>query len=220
MESRDFDGFAVPADDDAEFGAPANAPGQAQSRQARMELKSWLSALAVEETRAAQGPIRTPEWVELWRELCDEREPVIDPDGELALNVRGEARVRRRWNWRQALYIAWMATPRGKRIPKTQGELADMLGLSSPAAFRNWRRHKPEIDERIKAVPRDLLITHLADVYDALVEVASSPDPRSHPDRKLFLEMVGEYTPRAEVKADLALAGPVALLPETDEDDE
>jgi hypothetical protein len=195
LESRDFDGFT------AEAGEPAGEPA------GREKVDGWL--LGVE---------KPPAWLELWRDLCDERAPVIGADGELALNARGEARVRKRWNWRQALYIAWMATPKHKREPKTQDELADLLGLASTGTFRNWRRAHPEMVERIQQVPRDLLVTHLADVYDALVYVARSYDPRAHPDRKLFLELVGEYTPKAELKSDVTVNAPVALLPEADDD--
>lgn len=167
------------------------------------DVETWLA-----------GAERPPAWLELWRELCEERAPILGKDGELALNERGEARVRRRFNWRQALFIAWTATPKHLRTPATQNELADLLGLASTGTFRNWRRKYPEMDERIRQLPREMLITHLADVYDAMVAVATSPDPKATPERKLFLELVGEYTPRSEVKADVAVQAPVALLPE------
>ena len=196
MKTRGFDGFE-PSGDESE-----------DMLTGRAAVDAWL-----------QGAEQPPAWVELWQDLCEERAPILGHDGELALNERGEARTRRRWNWRQALYIAWMATPKHERIPKTQDELADLLGLSSTGTFRNWRRTHPEMVERIQATPRELLITHLADVYDALARVASMYDPKANSDRKLFLELVGEYTPRAEIKSDVTIQSPVALLPEPDGDE-
>lgn len=173
MKTRGFDGFEpVSGDDEPEVSG-------------RAAVDAWL-----------KGAEKPPAWRELWLDLCEERAPILGADGELALNERGEARVKRRWNWRQALYIAWMATPKHLRTPKTQDELADLLGLASTGTFRNWRRTHPEMSERIQSVPRELLITHLADVYDALATVASMYDPKANSDRKLFLELVGEYTPK------------------------
>ena len=202
MKTRDFDGFEPPGGD-----IPADDESEDQPT-GRAVVDAWL-----------QGVELPPAWVELWQELCEERAPILGRDGELALNERGQARTRRRWNWRQALYIAWMATPKKQREPETQQELADLLGLSSTGTFRNWRRTHPEMAERIQALPRERLITHLADVYDALVAVAVSRDPKGHQDRKLFLELVEEYTPKAEVKSDVTLNAPVALLPDPEDDE-
>lgn len=143
-----------------------------------------------------QGCEKAPGWVAPWHELMDEREPVVGPDGEPVLNGRGHARVRSRWSWQQAAYIAWMATPKRERQPETLEELAHLLGYTGAVTFRNWRQRRPEIVERIHALPKVLLAGHLADVYDALVQVATSPDYRAHQDRQLFLELTGEYAPK------------------------
>lgn len=141
---------------------------------------------------------------------------MLGADGELVLNEAGQARVHRRWNWRQALFIAWMATPRHERQPTTLAGLADLLGLSSTGTFRNWRRADAEIDERIRALPKTLLLGHVADVYAALVAVASDPDPKAFQDRRLFLEIAGEYSPKglqvsAEANASAGMAFEEAL---------
>jgi hypothetical protein len=175
-KTRAFDDFG---------GVSEHVPGQAESRRARTALDEWL-----------KGRAEQPTWLTIWEELSAERAPVLGPDGELALNEKGQARVRQRWNWRQALYIAWMATPRHERSPATLAELADLLGLSSTGTFRNWRRAHPDIDERIRALPKMLLLGHVADVYAALVAVASDPDPKAFQDRRLFLEIAGEYSPK------------------------
>jgi hypothetical protein len=195
-KTRAFDDFG---------GVSGRVPGQAESRQARMSLAEWLKAVP-----------EPPTWLAIWEELTAERAPMLGADGELALNEAGQARVRRRWNWRQALYIAWMATPRHERQPATLAELADLLGLSSTGTFRNWRRNDPEIDERIRALPKTLLLGHVVDVYAALVAVASDPDPKAFQDRRLFLEIAGEYSPKgvqvsAEASASMGLGFEEAL---------
>jgi len=184
-ESRGFD----------VFGASPLVPGQGISRQALTELDQWLASF---EANAH------PAWEVLWRELCAERVPIVGKNGELALTERGQARSRRRWNWRKALYIAWKATPKRLRQPGTLEELADLLGVNS-GTIRNWRRNDPEIDERVKTFPRKELMEHLVDVYDALVQVATTPEPSAHQDRKLFLELVDEYTPGSRVDAELTV---------------
>ncbi len=164
---------------------PAGQDGDLAHVTARLSLEEWL-----------KGCEEQPRWVALWEELCEETEPLVGPDGEPVLNARGEARCRKRWAWRKAAYIAWSATPKAQREPKTVEDLAALLGLAGAGTIRNWRRQDPGIDERVAALPRKLLAGRLVDVYEALAEVATSADPRAHPDRKLFLELLGEYTPK------------------------
>ncbi len=169
--------------DEGDFPAGATTPGQAESRSARAALDAWLTARKEAE----------PAWVTIWRELCAEWAPVIGADGELALNARGAARTRRRWDWRKALYIAWASVPKSQREPKTLDGLVDLLGLASAGTIRNWRREDPEIGERIAALPRALLCEHVADVYAAMIAVATTPDYHGFQDRKLLLELTDEY---------------------------
>jgi len=104
------------------------------------------------------------------------------------------------WPWRVAVYIAWASTPAKGRWPKTQEELAtQVLGLRSSRAIRRWKEKNPAIEDRILQAQRELLFMYRRDVFEALVESASDPSPRSHPDRRLYLEMVGEYTPKQEL---------------------
>lgn len=153
-------------------------PGQAESKASRTALGTWLG----ERQRAGQGP---PAWLELYDDLLEER----GPDGKP------------RWDWRKALFIAWSCVPRPQREPGTLTEVAGMLGVR-PSTMRKWRLHDPEIVDRISAAPRRMLLEHVADVYAALVEVATQPDPRAFQDRRLFLEMTGDYRPSAAVALD------------------
>lgn len=185
---------------DEDFPANEGTPGQAASRAARTSLENWLKE---QEKR--------PAWFELWEDLRAERGPMLGADGEPLLNEQGQARTRRRWDWRKALYIAWASLPRPLREPKTLEGLVSLLGLSSSGAIRNWRRKDAGIMERIASLPAELLLEHVADVLDALTTVASDPDPKAHPDRKLFLEITRVYHPRGVVE----LAGRVEV--DTDE---
>jgi hypothetical protein len=186
--------------DEEEFPAGPDVPGQAESREARTKLQHWLT----EQTEL-------PAWFALWENLVAERAPMVGPDGEPLLNARGEVRTKRRWDWRKALYIAWSCVPKSKREPKTLEQFVALLGLSSSGTIRNWRAHDPGIAERVAALPKMLLLEHVANVYDALVTVATMNDPRAFNDRRLFLELAGQYAPKGSVTLTGADEGPVGI---------
>lgn len=125
--------------------------------------------------------------------------------------------VRRGWDWRKAIYIAWEASPVKNRKPASQHELAtEVLGLASDRVIRTWRERHPEIQDEIVSMQAAPLLQHRRDIYEALVAVATDPDPKAHQDRKLALEMLGDYRPRAQT--DVAVhdvdAGVVIYLPD------
>lgn len=104
------------------------------------------------------------------------------------------------WPWRVAVYIAWASAPKKDRWPKTQTELATkLLGLTSDRVISTWRNRNPAIDELIGLLQAAPLLDHRRDIYDALVASATDPSHKSHQDRKLALEILGDYTPRMEV---------------------
>lgn len=107
------------------------------------------------------------------------------------------------WPWRQAAYIAWAATPKPRK-PKTQEELAvQVLGLSSDRAVNIWRKKNPMIDERVAVLQGAQLWNARADILKALVENASKADYKTHNDRKVALEMLGDYVPASKLSAEL-----------------
>lgn len=177
------------------FTVPANAPGQAQSRASKERLEALLAArLAPAEPEFVEASAEPVAWEALYRDLLEER----TPDGKL------------RWDWRKALYIAWSCVPTGQRWPKYEYELAtDFLGLTNTRTIREWKLKDPEIEERIAAGPKRLLLGHVADVLEALVAVATQWDAKSHQDRKLFLEMTGQYKPAGKVELTGEGGGPV-----------
>ncbi len=105
------------------------------------------------------------------------------------------------WPWWVACYIAWEASPRIRRWPKTQLELAtQILGLTSARAIATWRKKNPTIDDVIATMQAAPLIEYRADALTALARSASNPDHRNNPDRKLYFEMTGDYVPHSRVE--------------------
>ena len=107
------------------------------------------------------------------------------------------------WPPRIAAFIAWASSPRIGRWPKTQDELAHQLGLTSDRQFTKWRRASPAIDSLISKLQAAPLLKHRADVFDALIRSASTPDYKHQPDRKLLLEITGDYVPSAKFEASM-----------------
>lgn len=104
------------------------------------------------------------------------------------------------WPWRVATYIAWAASPKRGREPRTLNELADkVLGLTSPRAVHMWREKNPTIDAVVSMMQAQPMLEHRRDVIEALIKSATGGDYKSHSDRKLFLEMTGDYVPRVKI---------------------
>lgn len=112
------------------------------------------------------------------------------------------------WPWRVACYMAWAASPKAERWPKTLQELATgVLGLMGPRQIYNWRQKHATIDTVIAMMQAAPLWEHRRDVLEALVEMARTPDYKAFNDRKLFLEMTGDYTPRSKLEVGQSAGG-------------
>jgi hypothetical protein len=119
--------------------------------------------------------------------------------GQEYVDLRNEG-----WPWRQAAYIAWAASPKTGREPKTQHDLAvNILGLTSDRAISTWRNKNPMIDERVGLLQSAPLWDARAEIFQALVENAIKPDYKTHNDRKLAFEMLGDYVPASKLTAEL-----------------
>ncbi|HOU13477.1 MAG TPA: hypothetical protein PKZ84_10190 [Anaerolineae bacterium] len=117
------------------------------------------------------------------------------------------------YTWRQAVYMLWAAQPTDKRVPRTQGELAtQILGLASDRAIREWKRQRTDMDARIADLVHSVIVKNRARVLEALVESAASSNPRAHADRRMFLEMSRDYTPKQMIGI-----GAISAVPEWDE---
>jgi len=102
------------------------------------------------------------------------------------------------WPWRQAVYMLWSSQPTDQRQPPTQMLLAtQLLGLRSDRVIRDWRARNPSIDVRIRQLQISVLAKYRADVLKTLAIMAKDPDYKAHQDRKLFLEMTGDYVPKS-----------------------
>lgn len=127
------------------------------------------------------------------------------------------------WDWRKAVFIAWAASPVNGRSPETQAELAtQVLGLRNDRTIRKWREKQPEIDHAIAACQAAPLLRHRRDIFDALVTSARDPDFRHHSDRKLALELLGDYKPKSQHELVGEDGGPVeqviVYLPDNERD--
>ena len=143
------------------------------------------------------GKIGSPRWLEDYLELC-----------------KGG------WPWRVAAYIAWASTPKGSRDPKTQDDLGrNHLGLTSDRAINTWRKKNPAIDEMVKMMQSGPLFKHRAEIYTALVAVAVKPEYKSHNDRKLALELMGDYMPTHKLLAALTARGSAGVKTDAELDD-
>lgn len=176
--------------DEQGFTASANVPGQATSREVKPLFEAWLNGLV---ERSDDDDVRRfhEEFRLLYDELLNERELVLDAQGQPEVTRSGKVRTRPARDWRKAAYEAWSSLPSSVRQPKTLTELADQLGLASASTIRHWRRNDPEIESRFKTRLTQRLLAYAPDVLMALVAVASDPDSKGHQDRKLFLEMTG-----------------------------
>ena len=106
------------------------------------------------------------------------------------------------WDWRVAAYIAWASSPRANRNPRTQDELAiNYLGLTSARAISTWRKKNHAIDEMVALLQSSPLWDYRAEVFQALTANAVKPDYKTHNDRKLFLELTGDYIPTSKLAA-------------------
>ena len=149
---------------------PSPAAGPVPPEEAKRRSETARQALELQ-----QG--ETPAWMEEYLQLREEG-----------------------WPWRVAAYIAWAASPRKTRCPKTQQMLAsEVLGLNSDRVIGTWRSKNPAIDECVALLQAAPLLQHRRDIYDALITSASDPTYRSHQDRKLALAMLGDYVPRSRL---------------------
>jgi len=157
-------------------------------------LKANAARLVLE---GMYGRIGAPRWLDDYLELC-----------------KGG------WHWRVAAYIAWASTPRGSREPKTQDELArSHLGLTSDRAINTWRKKNPAIDEMVRMMQAGPLFKHRAEIYTALVAVAVKPEYKSHNDRKLALELLGDYIPTHKLLAALTARGQAGVKTDAELDE-
>jgi hypothetical protein len=144
------------------------------------------SALSAEEIQLrkdlAEAFIYNPEH---W-EKDDQGKPVKPYWLEQATTLR-EGKMR--FPFRVAVLTAWLCTPKKYRFPKTQDELANMLGLSSDRVFTVWMAKNPQIKAVVHSAWRERVLDHVNDSMEAMFEVAAQPDYKGHGDRELHFKV-------------------------------
>lgn len=93
------------------------------------------------------------------------------------------------WYWRKAAVVAWLSTPKSKRMPDTQRELANMLGCNE--GIITQIKQRPEVQAQMMRLTMAGLLSHKASVDEALVQSASSNDYKSNQDRKTYYQLIG-----------------------------
>ncbi len=96
-----------------------------------------------------------------------------------------------RWPFRVAVLTAWLETPKKYRWPKTQDQLADMLGMSSDRQFTVWMAKNPQIKAMVHSAWKEKALDRLNDSMDAMYEVAATADYKGKGDRELHFKVAG-----------------------------
>lgn len=121
-----------------------------------------------------------------------------DPDWLLYWDLVAEG-----WPWRKAAYIAWAIVPRDRRAPDTEQRFAvQELGLTSARKIREWKSD-PDFIGFIRDTARNEMAAARLEIWRALMESASNPNPRNHADRKTALEILGDYRETIRVGPEL-----------------
>ena len=100
--------------------------------------------------------------------------------------------------WKKAALAVWLNLPKRYRQPRTQAELAGMLGYTNDRTLRVWRQNNPNFFDETRSAMHKMMAEFLPDVMWALTETASRIGKDGTADRKMFLEMVGMYKPKME----------------------
>ncbi len=125
----------------------------------------------------------------------DEQIPSWADTYQMLLNAGVRGRI--------AAYIAWATMPKKFRFPETQDKFAiEVLGLTSDRAIATWRKKYPEIDMMVSELQAEAMLEFRPGAFQALGQVAADPSYRANPDRRLFFEMTGDYTPRQKILGD------------------
>lgn len=146
------------------------------------------SALSIEEIQLrkdlAEAFIRNPQH---WEKDTDGK-PVAPYwlDRAIALH---EGKMR--FPFRAAVLAAWLCTPKKYRHPKTQDQLADLLGLSSDRQFTIWMAKNPQIKAVAHSAWKENALDHLSDSMEAMYEVAAQSDYKGKGDRELHFKVAG-----------------------------
>ncbi len=118
--------------------------------------------------------------------------------------------------------MAWKSHPKAARLaaglPETQIELfTKILMYKTDSAVRQWRKRRPEMEARILTLQREgPLSFYRPGALHTMGQSAQLLGREGFADRKLLLEMTGDYRP--STKTDVTTAGhPIKAGPTADD---
>lgn len=128
------------------------------------------------------------------------------------LHVIEQQEQRPGYAWQLAALAVWHAMPKRLREPRTEEQLAALLGVDA-RVLRRWRTRHAElfVHSAEQSAFNRLLRDVLPDVLDASVRCAVDDGAQGHQDRKLLLEMAGAYRAKS---APMLTSGVSVYLPE------
>lgn len=100
------------------------------------------------------------------------------------------------FTWREAAVCAWSVGIEGERQPKTQGELAALLGCGPDTVSKHI--NKPKVQMMALAQRRVAFLPHLDEVMRAHLETVKMAGGRQTSERMRFMEEMGIYEPRQD----------------------
>lgn len=104
-------------------------------------------------------------------------------------NEKGFRRVQR-------VAIDWLARPKSLRVPKTQMELADILGVSDET-ISNWKSD-PEFQKAVWAKIQDLAGDDDSDIIAQIKINSELPGREGVADRRLWMQWRGQLIDKQE----------------------
>lgn len=100
------------------------------------------------------------------------------------------------WHAGQLQFIDWLALPKKLRKPRTQDQLAKIIGYD-PATLSDWKKLPGFMDD-VRQAAKTHLKNDVPEIFDALAREAKAGDVQAI---KLALEVTGEYIPAQKVDA-------------------
>ena len=89
----------------------------------------------------------------------------------------------------KAAFVKWLVLPPRDRVPQTQTELAEELGVHS-GTLSNWKR-EPDLRRKVNIIRSRELEKHDFEIFEALVQTAKQPGREGSTDRKTFFQLRG-----------------------------
>ena len=155
---------------------------------ARAQWEAWLQ----------QAPERIEdEKTDAYAERCELRERLHSLYRDMIEFLRQQERTGGN-TWALAAFAVWRALPKQLRQPRTQNELALLLGFTSDNVFYKWMNQHPELFQASSAGMEAMLREFLPDIMWASIQSAKHGGTQGFQDRKMLMTMAGMTTDKSE----------------------